>query len=97
MMTIEAINIVLLILMFAFVLAAIVLKDVLKAVLSLAAGSAVLSIIFYLLAAPYAAVFAISVTAGLITVLFVLVISLTRYGSNGEENIMSRGATKKDE
>lgn len=48
----------------------------------LAATSAMLAILFYLLGAPYVAVIELSVGAGLVTVLFIFVIGMT-----GEEQI----------
>lgn len=53
------------------------IRNVLKAVIALAVVSAVLSIIMYLMNAPLAAVFELSVCAGLITAIFVSTISLT--------------------
>ena len=58
-----------------FALLAILLRDTLLSVLSLAAVSALLSIAFYQLQAPVAGAFELSVGAGLITVLAVLTIS----------------------
>lgn len=56
---------------------AIHLRDVLKGALALAVLSAILAALFYRFGASYAAVFELSVCAGLITVLFVAVIALT--------------------
>ena len=56
---------------------AIHLRDVLKGALCLAVLSAILAGLFYRFGAPYAAVFELSVCAGLITVLFIAVIALT--------------------
>ena len=53
-------------------------KNLLFAAISLAALSAVLAIMFYQFNSPYAAVFELSVCAGLITALFVSAIALTR-------------------
>lgn len=64
---------------------AILLKDLIKAALSLAVASLFLGVIFFRLAAPYAAVFEISVVAGLITVLFILTIALTKKGDEVTE------------
>ncbi|MDO9541060.1 MAG: hypothetical protein Q7J98_01895 [Kiritimatiellia bacterium] len=54
--------------------------DLLKSALGLAATSAILAVIMFRFMAPLAAVFELSVCAGLITVIFVSVISLTRPG-----------------
>ncbi|MCX5975596.1 MAG: hypothetical protein NTV33_01885 [Coprothermobacterota bacterium] len=62
-------------LLLIFALLAIFLKDNLLSILSLAAVSALLAIVFFQLQAPVAGVFELSVGAGLITVLAVLTIS----------------------
>ncbi len=61
-----------------FSVLAIALKDLLRSAVSLAVASLLLGIIFFRMKAPYAGVFEISVVAGLITVLFVLTIALTK-------------------
>jgi NADH:ubiquinone oxidoreductase subunit 6 (subunit J) len=65
---------------------AILLKDVLRSAIALAVASLLLGIIFFRLNAPYAAVFEISVVAGLITVLFILTIALTKAGDEVRES-----------
>ena len=57
---------------------AVLLKDLLKAGICLGILSVLLSIIFFHLNSPYAAVFELSVCAGLITVLFSTVVSMTK-------------------
>ena len=71
---------------------ALVLRDLLKAAISLAAASLLLGILFFRMNAPYAGVFEISVVAGLITVLFILAISLTRPGDEVRETKWARWA-----
>jgi NADH-quinone oxidoreductase subunit J len=61
-----------------FSVLAILLRDLLKSAIALAVASLLLGIIFFRMSAPYAGVFEISVVAGLITVLFVLTIALTK-------------------
>jgi NADH-quinone oxidoreductase subunit J len=61
-----------------FSVLAILLKDLLKSAISLAVASLLLGIVFFRMDAPYAGVFEISVVAGLITVLFILTIALTK-------------------
>jgi len=56
----------------------VMLRDLLKAAVALAALSAVLTVILFMLKAPLAAVFELSVCAGLITVVFVSTISMTK-------------------
>ena len=65
---------------------AILLRDLLKSAISLAAASLLLGIIFFRMNAPYAGVFEISVVAGLITVLFILTIALTGAGHDVRES-----------
>ena len=69
-----------------FSVLAIALKDLLKSAISLAVASLLLGIIFFRMNAPYAGVFEISVVAGLITVLFVLTIALTKSGDEVRES-----------
>jgi NADH-quinone oxidoreductase subunit J len=69
-----------------FSVLAIVLRDLLKSAISLAVASLLLGIIFFRMDAPYAGVFEISVVAGLITVLFILTIALTRAGEEVRES-----------
>jgi NADH:ubiquinone oxidoreductase subunit 6 (subunit J) len=69
-----------------FSVLAILLRDLLKSAISLAAASLLLGIIFFRMNAPYAGVFEISVVAGLITVLFVLTIALTKTGEDVRES-----------
>jgi len=75
-------QIILLSLLVLFAVMAILLRDLIKSAISLALASLCLGIIFFRMNAPYAGVFEISVVAGLITVLFILTIALTR--SEGE-------------
>jgi NADH-quinone oxidoreductase subunit J len=53
-------------------------REVLLSAISLAVLSVIISIMCFKLNSPYAGVFELSVCAGLITVLFVSVISLTK-------------------
>ena len=69
-----------------FSVLAIALKDLLKSAISLAVSSLLLGIIFFRMNAPYAGVFEISVVAGLITVLFILTIALTKSGDEVRES-----------
>jgi uncharacterized MnhB-related membrane protein len=52
-----------------FIVIAIELEELVKATIALGISSALLAAVFYLLNAPYAAVFELSVAAGLITIL----------------------------
>ena len=56
---------------------AVLSKNLLRAAVALGVGSAALAVIFFLLDAPYAGGFELSVGAGLISVLFIIAISLT--------------------
>ena len=51
--------------------------NLIRAAVALGVGSAALAMIFFLLRAPYAGGFELSVGAGLISVLFIIAISLT--------------------
>ena len=77
-MEISAVNIVLFVAVVVSAVLAVRFNNLLFAAISLAALSAILAIMFYQLNSPYAAVFELSVCAGLITALFVSAISLTR-------------------
>jgi NADH-quinone oxidoreductase subunit J len=72
--------------MVLFSVLAILLKDVLRSAIALAVASLLLGIVFFRMGAPYAGVFEISVVAGLITVLFILTIALTRKGDEVRES-----------
>ena len=56
---------------------AVLSKNLLRAAVALGVGSAALATLFFLLDAPYAGGFELSVGAGLISVLFIVAISLT--------------------
>ncbi|MEO0108285.1 MAG: NADH-quinone oxidoreductase subunit J [candidate division WOR-3 bacterium] len=73
-----ALHILLLALLVVFLLLAVLLTDLLRAAIALAIGSAVLSMLFFWFHVPYAAVFELSVCAGLVMVLFVSTIGLTQ-------------------
>ena len=56
---------------------AVVSKNLLRAAVAVGAGSVALAAIYFLWGAPYAGGFELSVGAGLISVLFIIAISLT--------------------
>jgi NADH-quinone oxidoreductase subunit J len=56
---------------------AVLAKSLIRAAIALGIGSAGLALLFFLLGAPYAGGFELSVGAGLISVLFIVAISLT--------------------
>jgi len=56
---------------------AVLSKNLLRSAVALGIGSAALATIFFLLDAPYAGGFELSVGAGLISILFIIAISLT--------------------
>lgn len=84
-MSIDASLLLLFPLLIIFSILAVELKDLLKSAISLAVASVILAIIFYQLEAPYAAMFELSVCAGLITVLFASTINLTKGSEEHEE------------
>jgi NADH-quinone oxidoreductase subunit J len=57
--------------------AALLFRNSLRAAIALGVGSAALATLFFLLGAPYAGGFELSVGAGLISVLFIIAVSLT--------------------
>jgi uncharacterized MnhB-related membrane protein len=59
-----------------FLIIAIELKELVKATIALGIGSALLATVFYILDAPYAAVFELSVAAGLVTILLLSAIGM---------------------
>ena len=59
-------------------------RSLVKAAIGLAAVSAILTILMFTLSSPLAAVFELSVCAGLITVIFVSVISMTKTSAPGD-------------
>lgn len=83
----ETLNILLIILLALLVVAAVfavMIRNLLKAAIALAATSVVLTVIMFALGSPLAAVFELSVCAGLITAIFVSAISLTKPGTKEE-------------
>lgn len=65
---------------------AVTVRDLLKAAIALAVTSAILTVIMFIMNAFMAAVFELSVCTGLITVVFISAISLTRPKTK-EENV----------
>lgn len=61
----------------ACAIAAVLAESLIQAAVALGTGSAALAMLFFLLGAPYAGGFELSVGAGLISVLFIVAISLT--------------------
>lgn len=81
----SALNIFLLVVLVLCTLWTILVPSLLQSAIGLAAISIVLSIIMFQLHAPLASVFELSVCAGLITVVFISTISLTRRRSAEDE------------
>jgi NADH-quinone oxidoreductase subunit J len=67
-------------------LCAVMIRNLLKAAIALASTSAILTIVMFILNSPWAAVFELSVCAGLITVVLISAISLT--GEKPSEEIV---------
>jgi len=74
----DAMNIFLLVTMLLSSLWAVMGRSLLKATVGLAVTSVIITILMFRLGAPLAAVFELSVCAGLITVIFISTISLTK-------------------
>jgi NADH-quinone oxidoreductase subunit J len=70
-------------------------RSLLKATIGLAVTSAILSIIIFRLGSPLAAVFELSVCTGLITVVFVSTISLTKPLTHKDIVEMSKNRTRR--
>ena len=86
------------ILLITMVLAAlwtVMTRSLLKAALGLAVTSAIISIIMFRLASPLAAVFELSVCAGLITAVFISAISLMRPLTHKETIALSKQRIKR--
>ena len=77
-------NIILLISLVAFAFLTVMTRSLLRSALGLAATSAVLAIIMFRLNSPIAAVFELSVCAGLISALFFCAISITQPLTQGK-------------
>ncbi len=71
------------------------LQNILKASIALAVVSAILSTIMFLLGANLAAVFELSVCAGLITVVFISTISMTRLRTKEEQAEVEKSRRKR--
>lgn len=67
-----------------FIIIAIEIEDLIKATISLGISSAILAAVFFTLNAPYAAVFELSVAAGLITILLLSAIGLIEHASKDQ-------------
>ena len=77
-MSVDAVSVILVVAAIIVAVITVRFKEMLYAAISLAILSILISIMFFQLASPYAGVFELSVGAGLITALFVSVISLTK-------------------
>jgi len=71
-------HLLLLIILALFSMVAVMAKDLLRSAVALGVASVALTLVFYEMSAPWAALFELSVCAGLITVLFVSAINLVR-------------------
>jgi len=80
-------DVIMLVLMVVCALWAVIAPNLLKAAIGLAVTSAILAIIMFRLNAQLAAVFELSVCAGLITVVFISVISLTHPMAESDANV----------
>lgn len=89
------INLLLLIALTIAALWSVLKRDLVKAAISLAVSSIILTIIMFRLASPLAAVFELSVCAGLITVIFMSTISLTKYRTKQQEEERRRSRAKR--
>jgi NADH-quinone oxidoreductase subunit J len=74
---------------------AVLEPELLRAAIALGVTSVLLALLMFELSSPLAAVFELSVCAGLITVVFVSAISLTRILSRSEELLRTKGRMKR--
>ena len=88
-------NIILMGAMLLGALATVMLRQLVKAAIALAFTSVVLCIIMFKFAAPWAAVFELSVCAGLITVVFISAISLVKPATEEERASHIRFKTRR--
>ncbi|MFH1452942.1 MAG: hypothetical protein ABIH00_03040 [Armatimonadota bacterium] len=97
MININGINIdaLLLVLMVLASLWAVMARSLLKAAIALAVVSALLTIVMFRLNSPLAGVFELSICAGLITALFISVISLTNRTTVAEEMEITKKRIRK--
>ncbi len=91
----NTIDIMLLVVMTITALWTVMGRSLLKATIGLAVTSAVLSIIIFRLGSPLAAVFELSVCTGLITVIFVSTISLTKPLTHKDIVALSKKRTRR--
>jgi NADH-quinone oxidoreductase subunit J len=84
-MTFDATTIILLVALLVAGVCTVMISDLLLAAIGLAVSSAILTLILFHLGGPLAAVFELSVCAGLITVVFIATISLTKADSCEDE------------
>lgn len=80
----DHVNALLLALFLAATLVTVFTADLMKSAIGLAVTSAVLTLLLFRMGAPLAGVFELSVCAGLITVVFISTISLTRPSADAE-------------
>jgi len=73
----------------------IMIRNLIKAAITMAVTSGILAIIMFLLDAPLAAVFELSVCAGLITVIFISAISMSHVHSKQENMQMEKARRKR--
>lgn len=88
-------NLILLLFMILSALWAVMSRSLLKATVGLAVTSAILTIIMFNMDSPLAAVFELSVCTGLITVVFMSTISLTRVLTHQEILTLSKDRVKR--
>ena len=69
-------NLVILVATLIFIIIAIELKNLIKSSISLGIGSALLAVVFYMIGAPIASIFELSVCAGLVTILLLSAIGM---------------------
>lgn len=89
------INLLLLIALTIGALWSVLKADLVKAAIALAVTSIILTILMFRFASPLAAVFELSVCAGLITVIFMSTISLTKYRTPQQEEVRQQSRDRR--
>ncbi|MDR1726997.1 MAG: hypothetical protein LBT74_03565 [Acidobacteriota bacterium] len=95
MLSLGTILLILLVLMVLSALWAVMATDLLRSTIALALTSVFLAIAIYMMGAPLAAVFELSVCAGLITVVFISAISMIKPEGNTRKEDLARKRRKR--
>jgi NADH-quinone oxidoreductase subunit J len=90
-----ALDLILLIIMVVMAIWAVMARSLLKAAIGLAAVSAIVTIFMFRFNCPLAGVFELSVCTGLITVIFLSTIGLTKPLASAQQELLTKDRSKK--